>query len=306
VKKLLLAACLLLAGYSHYLSGELRDEKKRNSSLADISRQIMFGSTVLTGTAEGLLEPHGSFKECHSCPEMVVLPAGSFVMGATPKDRNHPKDEGPPRTVTLAARFAVSKYEVTYEQWEACVAFNGCRHIPDEWLRRGGGQPVTNISWDDAKQYVSWLSAMTGKTYRLLSEAEWEYAARAGSQADYSWGNSKGTGLANCRGCGSNWDNARAGPVGSFKPNAFGLHDMHGNVREWVEDIWHPSYIGAPVDGSARVDGRHIDRRVLRGGSWFDDPSALRSAYRSWFPTYARLEYIGFRVARDIDGGSRD
>ena len=156
------------------------------------------------------------------------------------------------------------------------------------------------MSWDDAKQYVDWLSRITGKGYRLLSEAEWEYAARAGTTTAYSWGDDIGKGNANCNGCDSEWDAKQPAPVGSFKSNAFGLYDMHGNVYEWVEDAWHDNYSGAPVDGSAWLEGGDASRRVVRGGSWSAIPGFLRAAFRISGNTVDRYNYIGFRVARTL------
>ena len=140
-----------------------------------------------------------------------------------------------------------------------------------------GTKPVINVNWDDAQQYVAWFSKMTGQPYRLLTEAEWEYAARAGTTTAYSWGDEIGKGNANCNGCGSKWDNRETSPVGSFKPNAFGLYDMHGNVWQWVQDCYHDNYNGAPTDGSAWTSG-DCSRRVLRGGAWGNFPRNLRAA----------------------------
>jgi formylglycine-generating enzyme required for sulfatase activity len=158
-----------------------------------------------------------------------------------------------------------------------------------------------NVSWDDAKQYVAWIAKLTGKPYRLLTEAEWEYAARAGTTTTYSWGNDIGQGNANCDGCGSQWDNKQTAPVGSFKPNAFGLYDMHGNVWGWCEDPWHNNYNGAPTDGSAWLEGGNESRRIVRGGSWNDDPEFLRAAIRDVGSTVDRVGGIGFRLARTLN-----
>ena len=158
-------------------------------------------------------------------------------------------DRAPPRGSLLLrpidSPFAVSKLEVTADEWDACVVLGGCTWPAPETGFGRGTRPVMNVSWDDAQQYVAWLSTRTGKTYRLLSEAEWEYAARAGTSTAYFWGNEIGNGNANCNGCGSQWDHRRTAPVGSFAPNAFGLHDMHGNVWEWVQDCMHEDYNGA-------------------------------------------------------------
>jgi formylglycine-generating enzyme required for sulfatase activity len=163
-----------------------------------------------------------------------------------------------------------------------------------------GTHPFINVNWDDVQQYVAWLSKMTDRHYRLLSEAEWEYAARAGTTTIYSWGDEIGKGNANCKGCGSEWDN-RSAPVGSFAPNQFGLYDMHGNVWEWVEDCLHTNYEGAPKDGSAWIAQGDCSNRVLRGGSWFGDPLGLRSALRFWFPAEDHAFDLGFRVGRTLN-----
>ena len=223
-------------------------------------------------------------------PEMVVVPAGSFRMGG-----HHPVHQ-----VKISAPFAVGVYEVTFAEWDACVAAGGCgRHRPDDkgWGR--ARQPVINVSWKDAQAYVAWLTRESGARYRLLSEAEWEYVARAGSETAYSWGHEVGRNRANCRGCGSQWDGKRTAPVGSFGANAFGLYDVHGNVWEWVEDCWNGNYEGAPTDGTAWTKG-NCDTRVVRGGSWDDDPRYLRSAFRSGGPSGNRDINVGFRVARSL------
>jgi len=159
--------------------------------------------------------------------------------------------------------------------------------------------PVINVSWDDAKQYVAWLSRIAGEEYRLLSEAEWEYAARAGSNTAYSWGAEPGTGNANCNGCGRA-TMLQTVPVGSFRPNVFGLFDMQGNVWEWVEDVWHDSYVGAPVDGSAWLPGGDGNYRVIRGGSWHNETEIVRAAVRRERESKVRFDTLGFRVARNM------
>ena len=255
---------------------------------------------VLTAAAERLLKPGDSFRECaKDCPEMVVVPAGEFMMGSPANERNRNSNEDPLHRVTIARPLAVSKFEVTFEQWDACVTVGGCAHVPDSNMGRGT-HPVINVSWDEVQQYVAWLSKMTGRPYRLLSEAEWEYAARAGTTTIYSWGDEIGKGKANCKGCGSEWD-GRSAPVGSFAPNQFGLYDMHGNVWEWVEDCLHTNYEGAPKDGSAWIAEGDCNNRVLRGGSWFGDPLGLRSALRFWFPADDHAFDLGFRVGRTLN-----
>ena len=246
------------------------------------------------------MQPGRVFRDCEECPEMVVVPAGSFVMGSPASEEGRHDDEGPQRRVTISKPFAVGKYEVTFGDWDACVAAGGCnRHRPDDGGWGRGWRPVMNVTWDQAKAYVGWLSRKTGESYRLLSEAEWEYAARAGTRTRYHWGDSVGRNRANCRGCGSRWDGNGTAPVGSFSANAFGLYDMHGNVWEWVEDCWHDSFAGAPSNGSAWVTGGSCSLRVFRGGSWFSDPRNLRSAVRGRSGSGNRVD-VGFRIARTL------
>jgi formylglycine-generating enzyme required for sulfatase activity len=259
------------------------------------------GPTVLTVEQEKAkaANPGSDFKECaNDCPVMIVIPAGKFTMGSPENEADRLTSEGPQHEVTLAQPFAVSKFEVTFAEWDACVISGGCRRAADRWGR--GEMPVINVSWGDAKQYAAWLSQLTGKEYRLLTEAEWEYAARAGATTRYAWGDNARVGNANCNGCGSEWDLQQTAPVGSFKPNAFGLHDMHGNVWEWVEDSWHDSYDGAPADGSAWVRGSDPNYRVVRGGSWRLESELVRAAVRVKRNINVGFDTLGFRVARTI------
>ena len=192
---------------------------------------------------------------------------------------------------------------MTFADWDACVSVGGCLQegsANDAGYGRGA-RPVIYVNWDDAQAYAAWLSRMTGKTYRLLTEAEREYAARAGTTTAYFWGEEIGKGNANCAGCGSQWDNRQTSPVGSFKPNAFGLYDMVGNAYEWVEDCMHNNYNGAPTDGSAWIEDGDCKRRVVRGGSWNDDPRALRAAVRDVRTTRDRHGDLGFRVGRTLN-----
>ena len=200
--------------------------------------------------------------------------------------------------------FYTGKYEVTFDEWSACVLVGGCKHEPKDrgWGR--GDRPVINVSWNDTQEFVRWLSKKTGQKYRLLSEAEWEYAARGntGQRRKYWWGNEikkNGIVMANCYGCGSQWDNKRTAPVGSFDANPFGLHDMHGNVWEWVEDCYRDSYSGQARDGSAWKKS-NCKTVVLRGGSWYNDPVNLRSANRYRFIPDIRDIVNGFRVGRSV------
>jgi formylglycine-generating enzyme required for sulfatase activity len=246
------------------------------------------------------MEPGSDFKDCeNSCPVMVMLPPGKFMMGSREDDSDMRASEQPIHEVTITKSFVVSRFEVTFENWDACVRVGACRDVPDSWGR--GDMPVINVSWGDAKQYVMWLSRSTGKEYRLLTEAEWEYAARAGTATRYSWAADVGTGNANCDGCGSRWDLQQTAPVGSFRPNAFGLHDMHGNVWEWVEDVWHPNYRGSPTDGSAWLEGGDPNFRVVRGGSWRNEVALIGAAVRDERNIHVAFDTLGFRVARDIN-----
>jgi len=254
--------------------------------------------TVKQETAKAA-KPGSGFKECaNGCPVMIVIPAGKFIMGSPESESNRDASEGPQHEVTIAKPFAVSKFEVTFEAWDACVAAAACPRLADRWGR--GEMPVIDVSWGDAKQYVGWLSQLTGKEYRLLTEAEWEYAARAGARTRYSWGDNLGKGNADCDGCGSPWDLKQTAPVGSFKPNAWGLYDMHGNVWEWVEDSWHETYDGAPTDGSAWLAGGDPSFRIVRGGSWRNDSEIVRAATRVRRHVNVRFDTLGFRVARTL------
>jgi formylglycine-generating enzyme required for sulfatase activity len=242
---------------------------------------------------------------------MVVVPAGEFLMGSSPSEidartKEYPdhkswwQSESPQRKVTLAKPFSVGKFETTFAEWDACVAAGGCKHKPDDkgWGR--GKRPAINVSWDDiTKQYLPWLSRKTGKSYRLLTEAEWEYAARAGTTTRYAFGDS----ITKSQAQFSEGPSGSAGKtveVGSFKANAFGLHDMHGNVWEWAQDCWNTNYQGSPVDGSAWTTG-DCSVRMLRGGSWRNPARIhLRSANRNRSTIDSRDFNYGFRVARTL------
>ena len=258
------------------------------------------------------------FRDCPECPEMVVVPAGSFMMGSPSSEKGRRENEGPVHRVTIPARFAVGKYEVTRGEFARFVS--ATRHDTGSscWAREGGKwknrsgrswrspgfsqtdrDPAVCVNWEDARAYVGWLSGKTGKKYRLLSESEWEYAARAGTTTRYWWGNAIGRNRANCKDCGSRWDNEQTAPVGRFGANDFGLHDMHGNVFEWVGDCWNDGYEGAPSGGRAWESG-NCGRRVLRGGSWNLLPRHLRAASRDWVDTGYRGNLFGFRVARTL------
>lgn len=237
-------------------------------------------------------------RDCRSeaCPEMVVIPPGEFMMGSPATEEDRDDEEGPQRKVTIASPLLVSKYEVTFSEWDACYAAGGCAFQPNDQGRGRGKRPVINVSWNDIQQYIKWLSSKTGMPYRLLTEAEWEYAARAGTTTRYSWGDDPGENNASCDGCKSQWDTKQAAPVGSFKPNDFGLYDMHGNVWEWVQDC-HGKYTDAPNNGSVAPQTGNCSR-VLRGGSWNVSSRYLRAAVRIWIEPDLRDAGIGFRVVR--------
>lgn len=280
-----------------------------------IVRPYMFANIRplgLTTEAERALKPKASFRECSQyCPEMIVIPAGEFTMGSpktnkgddvetNTKTRTPAETRFPQHKVTIAMPFAVSKFDVTFADWDACVWFGGCPPVNNSGFGRGA-HPVINVIWDDAHHYVEWLSRFTGQHYRLLTEAEWEYAARADTTTAYPWGDEIGKGNANCDGCGSQWDNRETSPVGSFKPNGFGLYDMAGNVWQWVQDCYHKDYNGAPNDGSEWISGDR-SRRVVRGGSWNFRTQYLHSAYREgWVAAEDRNRDLGFRVARTLN-----
>ena len=227
---------------------------------------------------------------------MVSIPAGEFRMGGRGRDAED--REKPAHRVAVPA-FKLGKYEVTFAQWDACVADGGCNgYAPDDSSRGRGNRPVFTVSWDDVQSFIDWLNGKTGGNYRLPSEAEWEYAARAGSTTKYSWGDDIGNNLANCESwyCGDRWE--YTAPVGSFPANAWGLHDMHGNVSEWVQDCWNDSYEGAPTDGSAWMSG-YCHLRVVRDGPWFVHPNHMDSAERGWSGRTGRYTSYGFRLAQD-------
>jgi formylglycine-generating enzyme required for sulfatase activity len=232
-------------------------------------------------------------------PEMVVVPAGSFHMGDLQGGDQYAL---PIRTVKIQKPFAIGRYEVTFAEYDQFATAAG------HWLPRDSGwgrdrRPVINILWRDAIEYAKWLSEQTGRRYRLPSEAEWEYAARGGRETAYWWGKQLLKAMANCNGCGSQWDNKQTSPVGSFKPNPFGLYDTSGNVWEWIEDCWHDNYNRAPADASAwtEASGGDCKQRVLRGGSWGHVPENMRSSVRFRYIAGFRLNTIGFRLAQDLD-----
>ena len=274
---------------------------------------MMTHKQPLTPEEERALVDKQVFRECTGdCPDMVVIPSGAFTMGSPEREPGRRSNEEKPHAITIPYRFAVSKYDVTVAQWKACVSVGGCPRI-DEEDSDADAMPVVYVSWDDAQKYVEWLSALTGRSYRLLNEKEWEYAARGGGETAYPWGKDIGKKNANCSDCGSEWDDEGPSPVGSFEANGFGLFDMVGDVYQWVEDCYvldarrsasnerggaAESHVRPPgAVGNVMMEACH---RVIRGGAWSELPQALRCAARgSSFPGN-REDKIGFRVARTL------
>jgi formylglycine-generating enzyme required for sulfatase activity len=238
-------------------------------------------------------EPGDTFRDCPDCSEMVVVPSGEFQMGS-----GESVYEQPVHRVVIAYAFAIGRSEITFNEWDLCVAGGGCKYRPDDHGWGRGTRPVIDVSWTDAKAFVSWLSQKTGKAYRLPTEAEWEYAARAGTESSYWWGRAPVKGSANCEDCGSA-PTRRTLPTRSFRPNAFGLFDVSGNAAEWVEDCWNDSYRGAPANGSAWTTGQ-CEQRGLRGGSFASKATFVRSSARFRYDQDVRYYANGFRVARDL------
>jgi formylglycine-generating enzyme required for sulfatase activity len=261
---------------------------------------------LANGAPDGWFRPGAGkiewFKDFDAGPEMVVVPAGRFLMG-TPAEVEGFDGEKPQHEVIIAKPFAVGRYAVTFDEWIACAAEGSCGFVPDDWGWGCEKRPVIKVSWNDAQGYVKWLSEKSGKNYRLLSEAEWEYVCRAGTAGPFWWGSSISTGQANYNGHWT-YGGGPAGlyrektlPVNSFNPNPWGLYQMHGNILEWVEDRWHDNYSGAPSDGSAWTSGDN-DYRVCRGGSWNYRPDWLRAAYREG--RYNGTTKTGLRIARTL------
>jgi formylglycine-generating enzyme required for sulfatase activity len=260
----------------------------------------------LSAAEQGALQPRDLFKECEACPEMVVVPAGEFTMGAPETEKGSDSDERPRRRVAFATQFAVGRFAVTFDEWDGCVAQGGCKgYRPSDRSWGRGRQPVINLWWEDARAYVRWISERTLRPYRLLSEAEREYVTRAGTTTPFWWGDSISTEQANYDGdfkygCGRKGVyRQRTVRVDSFAPNPWGLYQVHGNVYEWVEDCWNRNYEGAPSDGSAWLTG-DCARRVMRGGSWQFAPWHLRSAARGAVATAADFRIVGMRIARPL------
>lgn len=306
----LLFAGLLLAG-SAWAQGGGRDAASSPSAAKLSAADAKIRARCERSPRPPRNEVFEVFRDCADSPEMLRLPAGRFLMGeigAVGLTYELPVHE------VAVPSFSIGRYEVTFLEWDECHADGYCQQRPDDngWGR--GFRPVINVSWVDAKQFVAWLSVKTGQRYRLPSEAEWEYAARAGSQSTYYWGDAAATVCdhANALDIAGRmqrpnwfWSNycldgyAHTAPVGSFPPNEWGLHDMQGNVWEWVEDCWHSDYTGAPADGSAWVRGGDCSKRVNRGGGWGNHVRTLRSAKRDADMAEGYGDAFGFRVVRE-------
>lgn len=282
--------------------GEMTNSKSWATALAAMA--------ALSGSAWPALAdplPAGrAFKDCALCPEMVVIPGGVLIMGSPDSEPGRGANEGPRRRVRIA-KFAIGRYETTFDAWDACVAEGFCRAVEDDngWGR--GRRPATRISWRDVTGaetpeagFLAWMnSKVEGDPYRLPTEAEWEYAARAGTKTAYAFGETIAPTQANFD---FNVEGGRTQPVGAYAANAFGLYDMHGNLFELVQDCWHGSYVGAPTDGSAwmAAEGGDCSVAVLRGGSWFYKAAHLRSAERSRISRGERNFDVGFRLAKTL------
>jgi formylglycine-generating enzyme required for sulfatase activity len=300
----------------------------RHASVTDI------GHLSVAEHAPAVSQPRPSFKDCADCPEMVALSPGEFMMGSPESEFERREPEGRPRRVVIATRFAIGKFEITMDQFSAFVAESGmavgeqCRKIvglsgssarwgaPEASFRQPGFEvtskhPVVCISWHDAQAYVAWLGRRTGKPYRLPTEAEWEYSARAGTSTSYSFGDDATALCAYAKfadlaspfgwrgGCRSDIATYGAIPVGSLMPNPWGLFDMHGNAWEWVEDCWTPNAMEIPTDGSA-LSRPGCDMGVIRGGSWAAGSGRSRSASRWPTPIAEHYQHVGFRVALSL------
>ena len=277
---------------------------------------LLWIAGMLTSPRASVAQEVGEvFRDCNVCPDMVVVPAGSFMMGSPETEEGRDDDEGPQYRVNIEYVLAVGVYEVTFDEWDACVRRGGCEGYEPEdegWGR--GRRPVIHVSWEDAWRYADWLAEETGEDYRLLGEAEWEYVARAGTGTARYWGETVRVQCQYANGydrsamtemgaerqsAGCRDRQVRTAPVGSYQPNGVGLHDVLGNVWEWVDDCWNGTYEDAPTDGSSWYTG-DCSLRVLRGGSWLTRPEHLRSAARLWNGTGRRFRDAGFRVARTI------
>ena len=297
-----------------------REDAGIMAALLEAGADAALAAAAATEARRAAKQPGTVFRDdCVGCPELVVVPAGSFLMGSPSTEKGRDDLEGPQHLVTIGSPFAVGVYEVTFAEWEACMRAGGCsgyRPEDEHWGR--GRRPVINVNWEHAQEYVQWLSRETGKEYRLLSEAEWEYVARAGTQSARYWDDSESEQCEQANGADQDartqnpaWTTvscsdgyAGTAPVGMFQANSFGLHDVLGNVWEWTQDCGNRSYTGAPTDGSAWRTGNCFIR-VFRGSSWTDSPDGLRAAIRNAGPVGYWDGSLGFRIARTISESGR-
>jgi len=321
---LILMACICAGSLWWLIGGRQQSQDKTLSQTPrgsiqklekEIEKQITLPQSGLASLQQE--EDDTSFDSTSRKPEstvsvttMLSIPGGQFVMGST----GYSNVERPPHTVTIQP-FQLGETEVTWAQYQGCIDSGVCSNNASDQGWGKANRPIINVSWNDVQRYIQWLNQKTGQRFRLPSEAEWEYAARAvvgerGSESrknsDYSWGDNIGENQANCDGCGSQWDDRQTAPVASFSANVFGLYDMHGNVWEWVQDCWHDNYKGAPSNGDAWETASQVEsqseqcrRRVLRGGSWHNVRGYLRSAYRSADIVESTYFNFGFRLAHD-------
>jgi formylglycine-generating enzyme required for sulfatase activity len=314
----------LVFGNSNYPDGFYFAGSDKASSSGTPPTPVAGSDTPLTREQERLLEPQDTFKECANCPEMVLVPAGEFMMGSPENETERYAQEGPQHKVKISRPFTLGKLKITRDQFETflretsysigdrCYTIEGGeveervgRSFGNPGFVQEGNHPAVCVNWYDARSYVEWLTRKTGKLYRLPSEAEWEYAARAGTTTPFWWGGSITPEQANYDGStvyagGDKGENRqKTVPVDNFEPNAWGLYQVHGNAFEWVEDCWNDSYRNALADASAMLIG-NCTRHVRRGGAWNYPAATLRSAYRDSRPGTTRGSNMGLRVARTI------
>jgi formylglycine-generating enzyme required for sulfatase activity len=281
-------------------------ESDRRQAEAEAATQRDPALLVKPGSGENFIDRLADGKPCPRCPEMVTVPAGKFTMGS-PRNEPGRRDGETQISVAIGRPFAVGKFAVTFDQWDACVVDSGCNgYRPNDQGWGRSNRPVIRVNWADANAFAEWLSRKTGKAYHLLSETEREYVMRAGTTTPFWWGSEITTRQANYN---SNYTynggpkgeyRQRTVPVDSFKPNPWGLYNVHGNVWEWTEDCWNDSNQGNPGDGSPRTTG-DCTQHVVRGGSWGSLPQDLRAATRYWNSSDSRIDYIGFRLARTLN-----
>ncbi len=300
------------AGTLHPMNANTTPRRRRPSAGLPVLA-LLLAVAASTSQAAG---PGEAFRDCPHCPEMTPLPPGSFFMGSdTGKDLYRPQV-----AVTIATPFAIARTETTFDQWQACVDAGACEGGQSDHAWGKGDRPVINITWDQARAYPAWLGEITGHTYRLPSEAEWEYAARAGTTTTWWFGDTFVEGAVNCRRCDAEpWGGLSSAPVAQFPPNPWGLYDMNGNVWEWTLDCWQPNHAGTPTDGSPRLtvapaggpagstvtDGACIDK-VMKGGAWYYFRQLSQSAARARNDSRVNSYVLGFRVVREMPEGPEE